>query len=89
MRLISDDPAFEAPGGSPGPVPDILGDLEFLIAAAGGGYTAARRNGKGGTLTAPDRDGLMDKIEADYTAEPVPRDVAADTLWDVPPEGRP
>lgn len=76
-----------------GPAPDIVGDVEFLqyhwgdaylIAAAGGRYTADRRDGKGDTLTAPDRDGMMDKIQADYTADPVSRDVAQDFLRDLP-----
>lgn len=67
------------------PPPDIAGDLEFLehhwgeayvIGAEGSEYTAFRRDGKGGRLAAPDRDGLMDAIHADYAADPVPRDVS-------------
>ena len=60
------------PGGRDGT--DVLGDLEFLshhrgeaysISATGGGYTAIRRDGKGGTLAA---------------ADPVSRDLAQDLL---------
>ena len=69
-------------GGTLPDGPDILGDLEFLehhwgsaylIGAEGGQYTADRRDGKGGTLAAADRDGLLDKIQADCDADPVPR----------------
>ncbi|HEX5295412.1 MAG TPA: hypothetical protein VFW50_00260 [Streptosporangiaceae bacterium] len=76
-------------GGTSPDGPDILGDLEFLehhwgsaylIGARGGGYTADRRDGKGGTLSAADRDGLMDAIQADYEADPVSRDLAQDVL---------
>jgi hypothetical protein len=82
--MVSDDPAFSAPGGR-----DILGDLEFLghhwgdayvIGAEGTRYTADRRDGNGTTIAAPDRDGLMDAIKADYEASPVSRDVAQDLL---------
>jgi hypothetical protein len=67
-----------------GATPDILGDLEFLehhwgeaylISAGGAGYTAVRRDGRGGTLAAADRDGLSGKIQADYRADPVSRDL--------------
>ena len=68
-------------GGTP---PDIAGDLEFLnhhwgeayeIGAEGGGFTAARRDRKGGQLVAASRDELADPIYADYIADPVPRDL--------------
>jgi len=64
--------------------PDIAGDLEFLnhhwggayeIGRSAGQYTAARRDGKGATLAAADRDGLLGEIQADYDADPVPRDL--------------
>jgi hypothetical protein len=67
-----------------GGTPDILGDLEYLefhwgsaylIGREGGQLTAARRDGRGGTLTDPDRDGLVRKIADDYIASPVPRDL--------------
>jgi hypothetical protein len=76
-----------------GGIPDILDDLEFLeyhwgsaylVAAGGGGYTADRRDGKGATLAATDRDGLCRKIQADYTADPVSRDLARDLVRDLP-----
>ena len=63
---------------------DTLGDLEFLkyhwgeaylIGAGDGQYTADRRDGQGATLAAADRDGLARKISADYTADPVSRDL--------------
>jgi hypothetical protein len=88
--------AAEAAGGrpdTPEPPPDIMADLEFLrhhwgsaylIGADGGGYTADRRDGKGATLTAPDPDGLCCKIQADYTADPVSKDLAQDLLRDRP-----
>jgi hypothetical protein len=77
-------------GGMP---PDIAGDLELLehhwgeaysISRCGGQYTAIRRDGKGGTLAAPDRDGLDGKIRADYNADPVSRDLVQDLLRDLP-----
>jgi hypothetical protein len=70
--------------GTPEPAPDIPGDLEFLehhwgsaylVGAADGGYTAVRRDGRGLRLAAADRDGLCCKIQADYTADPVSRDL--------------
>ncbi len=66
------------------PPPDILGDLEVLehhwgeayaIGAGDGGYTADRRDGRGATLAAADRDGLLAAMQADYAADPVPRDL--------------
>ena len=45
----------------------------YDISAAGGVYTARRRDGKGGTLTDPLPEGLRLRIQADYTAMPVPR----------------
>lgn len=80
---VSEDPA----SGSPGPQaagPDIAADLEFLghhwgeaylFGHGAGGYAADRRDGRGRTLTAPDRDGMLREIEADYAACPVPRDL--------------
>jgi hypothetical protein len=72
---------------SGGPLPDradTLGDLEFLehhwgeaylIGAEGSGYTAVRRDRRGARLAAPDRDELLGQIQADYVADPVPRDL--------------
>jgi hypothetical protein len=69
--------------GTPEP-PDIPGDLEFLehhwgsaylIGRQGGQFTAVRRDGRGGTLAAGDRDGLATLIADDYRADPVPRDL--------------
>jgi hypothetical protein len=71
-------------GGMPPGAPDILGDLEFLehhwgsaylIGAEDAGYAAVRRDGKGTKLVAADRDGLLGKIQADYAADPVSRDL--------------
>jgi hypothetical protein len=79
VRMASDDPAFRTQAG-----PDILGDLEdlehhwgsaYLIGREGGEYTAARRDGRGGTLAAGDRDGLLAAIQADYAADPVSREL--------------
>lgn len=67
-----------------GETPDILGDLEFLehhwgsaylIGRQDGQLTAEPRDGTGGTLADPDRDGLARKIAEDYAARPVPRDL--------------
>jgi hypothetical protein len=88
MRFIGDDPAFGEPAPQSGG-PDIAGDLEdlehhwgeaYLIGREGGRYTAERRDGRGGKLTAADRDGLMDAVQADYTADPVSRDLGRDPL---------
>ena len=65
---------------TPGPPPGILGDLEFLeynwgsaylIGREGGQYTAVRRDGQGGTLADPRRDGLM-RRSGPTTTRPVP-----------------
>jgi hypothetical protein len=80
-------------GGTPPDGADIVSDLEFLdhhwgeaylIGAGGGGYTAERRDGRGATLAAADRDALCCAIAADYGADPVSRDVARDLLRDLP-----
>jgi len=80
VKLISDDPAFRKPDR-----PDSQNNLEilehhggeaYLIGAGGGGYSASRRDGKGGTPTAPDRDGLSGNIQAEYDADPVPRELS-------------
>jgi hypothetical protein len=39
------------------------------------GWRARRRDGKGGWITAPDAETLAELIRADYTADPVPRDL--------------
>jgi len=58
-----------------------LDDLRFHwgsaydITAAGGAWTARRRDGRGGTLAGPLPEGLLLAIRADYAACPVPRDL--------------
>jgi hypothetical protein len=58
-----------------------LEDLEFHwgsaydIAIARGIWTATRRDGRGGTLTDPLPEGLRLRVQADYAAMPVPRDL--------------
>jgi hypothetical protein len=47
----------------------------YAIDAAGGVYTARRRDGNGATLTDPLPEGLRLRIQADYAAMPVPRDL--------------
>ncbi len=69
-------------GDSPacGGQPDELDELKYNwgsayeIAADGGVCTATRRDGKG-TLADPLPEGLRLRIQADYTAMPVPRDL--------------
>ena len=46
-------------------------DIKF----GGGAWTARRRDGKGGTLADPLPEGLRRRIQADYVAMPVPRDL--------------
>jgi len=59
----------------------MLEDLEFHwgsaydIAIAGGRWTARRKDGRGGTLADPHPEGLRQRIQADYAAMPVPRDL--------------
>jgi len=43
--------------------------------AAGGVFTATRRDGRGGRLTDPLPEGLRLRIQADYAAMPVPRNL--------------
>ena len=78
--------------------PDILTDLEdleyhwgsaYLIDSEDGQYTAERRDGQGGTLTAADCDGLARLIAEDYAARPVPRDLPRDSARTRPREDRP
>ena len=58
-----------------------LDELEFHwgsayhIAVADGMYTARRMDGKGAPLADPLPAGLRLRIQADYTAMPVPRDL--------------
>jgi len=47
----------------------------YDIDAAGGVYTARRRDGNGAILTDPLPGGLRLVIQADYMAMPVPRDL--------------
>ena len=60
---------------------DELDELRFHwgsaydIGAAGGVYTARRRDGKGAALTDSLPEGLRLRILADYAAMPVPRDL--------------
>jgi hypothetical protein len=58
-----------------------LEELEFHwgsaydIVIADGRWTARRRDGRGGTLADPLPEGLRLRIQADYAAMPVPRDL--------------
>ena len=58
-----------------------LEDLEFHwgsaydIAFADGMWAARRKDGRGGTLADPLPEGLRLRIQADYAAMPVPRDL--------------
>ena len=60
---------------------DELEELRFHwgsaydIGAAGGVFTATRRDGRGGRLADPSPEGLFRQIRADYAAMPVPRDL--------------
>ena len=47
----------------------------YHIDAAGGVYTARRRDEKGAPLTDPLPEGLRLRIQADYAVMPVPRDL--------------
>jgi hypothetical protein len=47
----------------------------YDIGVTGRAYTARRRDGKGGALTAAGPDELHRLIVADYGADPVPRDL--------------
>jgi hypothetical protein len=68
-----------AAGGQPDT--DELDELRFHwgsaydIGADGRVYTARRRDGKGAPLTDPLPEGLRLRIQADYAAIPVPRDL--------------
>jgi len=58
-----------------------LEELEFHwgsaydIAVADGMWTAGRKDGRGGALADPLPEGLRLRIQADYAAIPVPRDL--------------
>ena len=58
-----------------------LEELEFHwgsaydIAIVSGVWTAGRKDGRGGTLADPLPEGLRLRIQADYAAMPVPRDL--------------
>ena len=58
-----------------------LEELEFHwgdayeVAVADGMWTGRRRDGKGSTLAGTGPEGLRRLIVADYTADPVPRDL--------------
>jgi hypothetical protein len=60
---------------------DPLDELEFHwgsaydIALVGGMWTARRKDGRGGTLADPHPEGLRLRIQVDYAAMPVPRDL--------------
>ena len=47
----------------------------YYIGADSGRYTARRRDGKGAPLADPLPEGLRLRIQADYAAMPVPRDL--------------
>ncbi len=59
----------------------VLDELRFHwgsayeIAFTGGMWTARRRDGRGAPLADPLPEGLRLRIQADYTAAPVPRDL--------------
>ncbi len=61
--------------------PGALEELEFHwgsayhIAVVDGMYTARRMDGRGGLLADPLPAGLRLRIQADYAAMPVPRDL--------------
>ena len=61
--------------------PDELGELKFHwgdaydIGADGGMCTAQRKDGRGGTLADPLSEVLWLRIQADYAAMRVPRDL--------------
>jgi hypothetical protein len=85
MRLFDDWPGD-------GPLEDLRhhwGDA-YDIRAAGGVYTARRRDGKGDALADPLPEGLRMRIAADYRADRVPRDLPPQCLRcgmpDPPPE---
>jgi hypothetical protein len=67
--------------GSTGGFGDSLEELEFHwgsaynIAVTGGAWTARRRDGRGDVLADPLPEGLRLRIQADYVAMPVPRDL--------------
>ena len=48
----------------------------YDIAMADGMWTARRKDSRGGTLTDPLPEGLRLRIQADYAAMPVPRDLS-------------
>ncbi len=70
-----------AAAGRAGGDAGALEDLEFHwgpaydIAFAGGMWTARRKDGRGGALADPLPEGLRLRIQADYAAMPVPRDL--------------
>jgi hypothetical protein len=47
----------------------------YDIATVGGVWTGGRKDGRGGTLADPLPEGLRLRIQADYAAMPVPRDL--------------
>lgn len=61
--------------------PGPLAELEFHwgeayhLAVVDGVWTARRKDGQGDTLTDPRPEGLRVLIQADYTAQRVPRDL--------------
>lgn len=68
-----------AAASQPAEEPGALEELEFHWGSAydidlvDGMWTARRRDGRGGTLADPLREGLRLRIQADYEAMPVPR----------------
>ena len=70
-----------AGAGQPAEVAGALDELRFHwgsaydIGRAGGMWTALRKDGRGGTLADPLPEGLRLRIQADYVAMPVPRDL--------------
>jgi hypothetical protein len=70
VRLIEDSPGY-------GPLEELRHHWgsAYDIRLDGGRWTARRRDGKGGTPADPRAADLMERIAADYNADPVPRDL--------------
>ena len=70
-----------AAAGQPAEAGGTLDELRFHwgsaydIGSSGGEYTARRRDGKGVPLADPHPEELWRRIQADYAALPVPRDL--------------
>ena len=65
---------------TPGPVSGELAELrhhwgDAYVITDRPGWRAKRRDGRGGWITAPDPQALVEAIRVDYQREPVPRDL--------------